>query len=93
MASRFISNVTILIAGAVLVSAALGFGATAVVGWIGLGVGCLIAVTLLIAFAVHGRGIPQRAIDGVLALRRAARVAETMHSRRADERAPLGVAR
>jgi hypothetical protein len=54
-----------LITGAFLISASLGFS-TPVIGWLGLGAGALVALTLLCSFAVRGRGIAQRVLDGSL---------------------------
>lgn len=65
MTSRFISNLTVLLAGAFLVAASLGFGAGAL-AWLALGMGCVVVVTVLWAFARRGRGIAQRALDAVI---------------------------
>jgi hypothetical protein len=62
MTSRFASNLTAILAGSFLVAAALGF-APAVLGWIALAVGSCLAATVLVAFAMRGRGIVQRLLD------------------------------
>jgi hypothetical protein len=62
MTSRFVSNVTVLLAGAFLVSASFAFDAETT-GWLALAVGCLTTLTVLGAFALRGRGTPQRAFD------------------------------
>jgi hypothetical protein len=67
MASRFISNLVVLIAGSFLVTASFAFGSE-VLGWVGLAAGCVILLTVLVAFAVRGRGIAQRALDACVVL-------------------------
>jgi hypothetical protein len=65
--SRFISNVTVLLLGAFLVSASLAFH-TGVLGWLGLAVGALVVATVACAFTARGRGTAQRALDGCVLL-------------------------
>jgi hypothetical protein len=65
MSTRFLSGAIVLVAGAFLVAASLGFSPT-VVGWLALGIGCVVGVTVLGAFAFPGRGLPQRVIDVAL---------------------------
>jgi hypothetical protein len=67
MASRFASNVLVLISGAALVALTLGLGDGAA-RWIALGVGCFATVVTLAAFAVRGRGPLQRTIDAFVVL-------------------------
>jgi hypothetical protein len=67
MTSRFVSNLLVLLAGALLTCASLGMSIEAA-GWIGLGVGAITALSTLVAFAVRGRGLLQRLLDGVLVL-------------------------
>ncbi|HLH14473.1 MAG TPA: hypothetical protein VKV16_06755 [Solirubrobacteraceae bacterium] len=65
MSSRFVSNLIVLLCGGFLIAASLAFN-SAVIGWLGLGVGALVTATLLCAFALRGRGIAQRTFDGFL---------------------------
>lgn len=65
MTSRFVSNVLVLIAGVMLVAFSLVFGSR-VLGWVGLGLGCLVVVIVLAAFPVRGRGVPQRIVDALV---------------------------
>lgn len=65
MTSRFASNLLVLLAGAFLTTASLAMGAD-VVGWLGLAVGCLVALGTLTAFAARGRGVLQRVLDGIV---------------------------
>lgn len=67
MTSRFVSNLLVLLAGALLVCVSLALSVT-VSSWVGLGIGAFAALTTLVAFAVRGRGLLQRILDGVLAL-------------------------
>lgn len=67
MTSRFVSNVLVLIASAVLVTFSLVFP-PAVVAWIALGLGSLVAVIVLAAFAMRGRGVGQRIVDVLMIL-------------------------
>jgi hypothetical protein len=67
MTSRFISNLVVLLAGAFLVAASFAFGEE-VLGWVGLAVGCVVVLTVLVTFAVRGRGIAQRALDACVVL-------------------------
>ena len=62
MVFRFASNLLVLIAGAVLTAASLGFGA-ATAAWVALGVGCFAVVVVLAVFPVAGRGGAQRLVD------------------------------
>jgi hypothetical protein len=67
MASRFASNLIVLLAGALLACLALTLPLE-VVGWVGLGTGALVLAVTLAAFAVHGRGTMQRVLDAALLL-------------------------
>jgi hypothetical protein len=67
MTSRFVSNLLVLLAGAFLCCVSLAMSVPAI-GWIGLGVGSFTVLTVLSAFAVRGRGLLQRVLDGVLTL-------------------------
>jgi hypothetical protein len=67
MASRFVSNILVLLAGAALVPFTLSFS-PATASWVGLGVGCFVVVTTLVAFPVRGRGNGQRRLDALIAL-------------------------
>jgi hypothetical protein len=67
VAARFASNLIVLIAGCFLAAATFALDAETV-GWLGLGCGVLIAVTVLAAFATRGRGVVQRSLDCALAL-------------------------
>jgi len=62
MASRFASNLTLLVLAAIGVTTSLTFS-PAVVGWLGLGLGCAATAGTLIAFAFRGRGRLQRMLD------------------------------
>jgi len=62
IASRFASNLTLLVLAAIGVTTSLTFS-PAVVGWVGLGVGCAVTAGTLIAFAFRGRGLVQRMLD------------------------------
>ncbi|HWF73812.1 MAG TPA: hypothetical protein VG186_10740 [Solirubrobacteraceae bacterium] len=67
MTSRFISNLLVLVIAATLVSFSLVFR-PGVLGWLGLGLGCLVVAVVLAAFVARGRGIAQRAIDVLVVL-------------------------
>lgn len=67
MTSRFTTNIAVLLGGAFLVAASLGFG-VAVLGWVALGVGIAVVLVDLVGFAVRGRGVAQRAFDACLLL-------------------------
>jgi hypothetical protein len=62
MGSRFVSNVLVLLAGAVLVPFALAFS-PGTASWVGLGAGCFVVLTTLAAFPARGRGSGQRWLD------------------------------
>lgn len=64
---RFLSNLWTLLAGSLLLSACFAFGA-GTLGWLGLAAGCAVLVVLLGAFAVRGRGWPQRGLDLLTAI-------------------------
>lgn len=67
MSSRFTSNLTIAVLGAVLATMSLAIGA-GTVGWLTLGVGCAATLVALIGFAWSGRGTLQRSLDVIVAL-------------------------
>jgi hypothetical protein len=67
MASRFISNLLVLLAGAFLACAAFAFTA-GTIAWIALGIGATTLLAVLCAFAVRGRGTTQRAFDACIVL-------------------------
>jgi hypothetical protein len=62
MTSRFISNLIVLLAAVTLVAFSLVFGPH-VLAWLGFGLSCLVVIAILVAFAVRGRGLAQRAVD------------------------------
>jgi hypothetical protein len=59
---RFLSNLIVLLLGAFLAAATFAF-AGSTLAWLGLGVSATVLVLLLVAFALHGRGGTQRALD------------------------------
>lgn len=67
MTSRFISNLTALIMGALLMADRFVFG-PGPARWLAFGESCAIVVTVAVAFAVRGRGPAQRMIDVLLVL-------------------------
>jgi hypothetical protein len=67
VSSRFTSNLTIAVLGAVLATTSLVFGA-GTVGWLAFGVGCAATLVALIGFAWSGRGSLQRCFDVIVAL-------------------------
>lgn len=67
MTSRFVSNLTTLLAGAFLACFALTLS-TSTVSWLTLAIGCAVALVVLCAFALRGRGVAQRVFDGCILL-------------------------
>jgi hypothetical protein len=67
LAARFTSNLVCAVAGGLLLVVAFAFS-PATGGWLALGGGCVALVTVLGAFAVHGRGPPARTVDALLAI-------------------------
>lgn len=67
MGARFATDLAALLAGAFLLAASLGFSAP-VVGWIALGTGAALALTVLATFPLRGRGPAQRGFDVCLFL-------------------------
>jgi hypothetical protein len=67
VSSRFVSNLTVAILGALLVTGSLALRSDAV-SWLAFGVGCATVSVTLIAFAVRGRGRRQRTLDVSLVL-------------------------
>jgi hypothetical protein len=67
MATRFVSNLLVLIIGAFLAAAHFAFGAQTG-RWLTLGAGCAVAVIVAAAFLVRGRGPAQRSLDAVTAV-------------------------
>jgi hypothetical protein len=65
MAARFASNLFVLVAGVFLACGSFAFRPS-VVGWLALGVGALIALVLLGAFAMRERGVAQRSFDACM---------------------------
>jgi cation transport ATPase len=63
--SRFVSNLIVLLAGAALAVASFAFDAPTT-GWLMLGLACLAAVTVLVAFPLRGRGPAQRCLDALV---------------------------
>jgi hypothetical protein len=59
---RFLSNLAVLLAGALLLAASLSFAA-ATTSWLGLGAACAVLVIVLAALPVRGRGPVQRCFD------------------------------
>lgn len=55
MKSRFVSNLLVIFAASLLLAASLGFGISTL-SWIALGVGVVVCMTVLVAFACRGRG-------------------------------------
>lgn len=64
MSPRFISNLLLALVGAIIVviSMALGAGAT---GWVAFGIALGVLAMLALVQVEHGRGLPQRSLDGV----------------------------
>lgn len=65
MTSRFASNLVVLLAGATMVAFSLALRPVAL-GWVGLGLGCMVVLTVILAFLARGRGVAQRVVDGLL---------------------------
>jgi hypothetical protein len=63
MASRFASNLTVLLIGAFLATACFAFAASTV-AWLAFAAGAAVAITVAIAFAMRERGVTQRVFDG-----------------------------
>jgi hypothetical protein len=59
---RFLSNMFVVIAGALLLTASSAVRLS-VLSWLALAAGCAVAVVLLVAFPVRGRGNIQRRFD------------------------------
>lgn len=66
MNSRYLTNVSLLLAGAFLVVTSQAFGVS-VFEWLMLGTG-VVAVLLSGAIVLRGRGLPQRSIDGIIGI-------------------------
>lgn len=62
MIVRSLSNLWLTLAGGLLLAACFAF-APGTLGWLALAAGCAVLVGLLGAFALRGRGWPQRALD------------------------------
>lgn len=66
MNSRYLTNVSLLLAGAFLLVTSQAFGVS-VFEWLMLGTG-VVAVLLSGAIVLRGRGLPQRSIDGIIGI-------------------------
>lgn len=64
---RFLSNLWVLIVGVLILCASLA-GMGPGLRWLGFAAGCGVAVVLLAAFPLRGRGPRQRGLDGVVML-------------------------
>ena len=67
MIVRFVSNVLVVIAGALLAGIAFAVDSD-LLGWLAFGVGCGALLVVLAAFPVRGRGTLQRVLDLVAML-------------------------
>lgn len=64
MSPRFISNLLLALAGALLVVASMSFS-VATTEWIAFGIGLAVLAMVGIVQLDRGRGLPQRALDGL----------------------------
>lgn len=67
MRSRFVSNLLVLVVGALLMADRFLFG-PGTAHWLGFGAGCFIVCVVGVAFLVRGRGSLQRILDLIMAL-------------------------
>ncbi|HTZ87433.1 MAG TPA: hypothetical protein VMB05_12270 [Solirubrobacteraceae bacterium] len=67
MASRFASNLTVLLIGASLATACFAFEARAV-AWLAFAAGAGVVLTVVVTFAMRERGVTQRVFDGFVLL-------------------------
>jgi hypothetical protein len=67
MTSRFASNLAVLVLAAFLACSSFAFDSSTV-GWLALGSGAAILLTIAVAFAMRERGVAQRVFDGLMFL-------------------------
>lgn len=67
MASRFASNLAVLLLGAGLATASFAFAA-GTVSWLAFAVGATVVLTIAAGFAMRERGVAQRAFDAGMLL-------------------------